>query len=135
MLKQIILFTLAAVFILSCNHKHPRPTTSIDTGRDFIRATLDGNFDEAQSLLYNDSTSTNMQLFKRYTEMYDRLPDADKKGYKDADYIINKVTDQGDSVSIINYSNTYMKKEQDIKLVRKDSLWQIDFQYTFAANN
>ena len=130
MIKKIIPFALLIALIVSCKHKYDSPTTSIDAGRDFIRATLDGDFDEAKSLLYNDSSGTNIALFTRYTEMYNRKPDDEKANYKNADYTINKVTDQGDTASIINYSNSYMKKPQDIKVIRKDSSWQIDFRYT-----
>jgi len=129
MIKKITPLLLAVILIVSCNHKS-RPTTALDTGRAFIRATLDGNFDEAKTLLYKDTF--NIQYFDSYTQMYDRLPDAEKKSYKDADYTINKYNDESDSVSIINYSNSYMKKPQDIKVINKNGEWVVDFKYTIA---
>ncbi len=129
MIQKIIPVLLAVILIVSCKHKG-RPTTAMDTGRDFIRATLDGNFDDAGSLLYKDSF--NIQYFDSYTQMYDRLPDDEKKNYKNADYTINKYTEQGDTASIINYSNSYMKKPQDIKVVYKNGEWLVDFKYTVS---
>ena len=132
MFKTISLSLFIALFILSCKHKS-RPTTAMDTGTTFIRATLDGDFDEAKTLLYNDTL--NDQFFQSYMMMYERLPDADKKNYKDADYVINKYTDQNDSVSVINFSNTYMKKPLEIKLVRKNGDWLVDFKYTVSDSS
>jgi len=129
MIKKIIPVLIATLFIVSCSQK-TRPTTAMDTGRDFIRATLDGNFDEAKELLYKDTF--NVQFFDSYTQMYDRLPDDEKKNYKAADYIINKYTELGDTASIINYSNSYMKKPQDIKVINKNGEWLIDFKYTVS---
>jgi hypothetical protein len=39
-----------------------------------------------------------------------------------------------DSTSIINYSNTYMNKPMEIKLVRENKKWVVDFKYTFSGN-
>jgi hypothetical protein len=131
MIKRIIPALLLTIIVASCSHKKDRPTTAIDTGRDFIRATLDGNFEDAEPLLYNDTL--NVQFFDSYKMMYYRLPDDYKQKYKDADYVINKYTDLNDSVSVINYSNTYMKQPQEIKVVNKNGKWQIDFKYTVSG--
>jgi len=133
MLKKIIPLFFSTLVIFSCNHKQERPTTALDTGRAFIRATLDGDFDAAQALLYQDSL--NVQFFNLYKTQYDRSPDADKKNYKDADYTINKYDDVNDSVTVINYSNSYMKKPLEIKVIKKDNEWQIDFKYTISGNS
>jgi hypothetical protein len=132
MIKKIILILLPVFLIASCSPKG-RPTTAIDTGTQFIRETLDGDYDAAQSLIYPDSL--NVQFFNLYKTQYDRSSEDDKKNYKNADYVINKSTDVNDSVTVINYSNTYMKKPLEIKVVRKDGVWQVDFKYTVSGNS
>ena len=102
----------------------------MDTGRDFIRASLDGNFEAANALLLQDQQ--NMEMFQSYKIFYDKLPADKKKGYKEASYEINKYTDVNDSMSLINYSNSYMHQPMDIKVVRMNGKWLVDFKYTSA---
>lgn len=125
---------LAAVILVlaSCNNKKEHPTTALDTGNSFIRASLDGNFKEASYLLLQDTV--NIQLFSSYEEFYKKLPAENKKNYKEASYNINKFTELNDSTAILNYSNSYMNEPLEIKLVYKNKLWQVDFKHTSAAN-
>ena len=55
--------------------------------------------------------------------------------YKNADIIVNEVNNVSDSVTIVNYSNTYKKLEKNkVKVVRVNGRWFIDFKYTFSGN-
>jgi hypothetical protein len=133
MLKKICSLTLVILFVCSCNnHKHEGPTTALDTGREFIRASLDGDFPAAEKLILPEDE--NLQLFQSYKLYYERLPEEKKKRYKDADYKINKYIDLNDSTSIINYSNDYMNKPMEIKIIRQNKEWKIDFKYTSSGN-
>ncbi len=124
-----ILLAISLFTIFSCTENETkRPTTSLDTGRDFIRATLDGDFKAAETLLYKDSQ--NIQIFESYKTYYNRLPDEKKQAYKKASYNINTFTDENDSTSIIDYSNSYMNQPMKIKIIKNDKLWSVDFKYT-----
>ena len=126
-IRFIYIIIFATVF--SCNSptaKHP--VTAMDTGRDFIRATLDGDFISAEPLLLPEPE--NIQLFDTYKELYSRLHPEEKAAYKNASYNINTYKDLNDSVSVINYSNSYMKKPMNIKLVKRENTWRVDFKYT-----
>ncbi len=132
---KLFFVTLISVLSLSScfNDKQKRPTTSTETGTAFIRATLDGNFKDAESLLLKDEQNTAM--FESYKTYYNRLPAEKKQAYKKASYTINTLTEPNDSTSIINYSNSYMKQPMDIKVIKKDNLWSIDFKYTSADSS
>ncbi|MFZ1528520.1 MAG: hypothetical protein WAT19_07215 [Ferruginibacter sp.] len=108
------------------------PQTALDAGRDFIRASLDGNFKAAEELMLKDSQ--NVQMFQSYKTYYDRLSDEKKQHYKQASYTINKYLDIDDSTSVINYSNSYMNKPMEIKVVRQSGKWQVDFKYISSGN-
>ena len=130
-MKINIIFTIIVVMLFSCNEQaeNKRPTNSMDVGRNFIRATLDGDFVTAEDLLLKDSI--NIQTFQTYKNYYKTNLSADiKQGYKKASYNINKLEDVNDSTVIINYSNTYMNKPTNIKIVKQDKLWSVDFTYT-----
>ena len=133
MLKNILAFIVSISILYSCNNeKKERPSTALDTGREFIRASLDGNFETTQQLLLKDTQ--NLQLFESYKMLYERMPADKKKKYKSASYEINKYLDLDDSTTIINYSNSYMNKPMEIKVVRHDKEWSIDFKYISSGN-
>lgn len=132
-MKKIVLLFFILSVIASCKQKETKvPLTALDSGREFIRASLDGNFDKASALLLKDSQ--NVQLFESYKVFYEKLPEDKKKGYKDASYEINKYLDVDDSTTLINYSNSYMNKPMEIKLVRTNKVWSVDFKYTYSGN-
>lgn len=131
--NKILAVILLLLLFGSCsNDKKQRPSTALDTGRTFIKASLDGDFETASSLLVKDTQ--NNQLFTAYKEYYKRMSDEKKKHYKEADYVINKFTDLNDSTTIINYSNDYMNKPMEIKVVRVNNEWSVDFTYTYSGN-
>ena len=126
-LLPLLFFTL----LISCNSdQKTKSSGAMDTGRDFIRATLDGDFKSAETILLNEPHNT--QLFDSYKKYYERLPAEKKAAYKNASYNINTYQDVNDTVSIINYSNSYMKEPMNIKLVNRDKTWKVDFKYTSA---
>lgn len=132
-MKKILAAALFLLIIYSCtDHKKENPSTAIGAGSAFIRATLDGDFTSAETLLLKDTE--NLQLFDVYKIRYERLDAATKKSYKDANYNINKFQEVNDSVKLINYSNDYLKKPMDIKVIRENGEWKIDFKYTLAGN-
>ena len=101
----------------------------MDAGREFINASLTGDYDYAKKYLLTDST--NLMYFDRFVEFDEKKPAADKDGYKNANIIINSTENISDSVTIINYSNTYKKEPAKLKLLKKSNAWWVDFKYAF----
>ncbi len=132
-MKKILPLLITCLSLWACNgDKRKLPETAMDAGREFIRASLDGNFETAESLLLKDTQ--NLQLFDSYKQFYGKLPDEKKRKYKEASYNINKFQEVDDSTTLINYSNTYMNKPMEIKLVRFNKTWNVDFKYTYSGN-
>lgn len=75
-----------------------------------------------------------MQLFDSYKRYYEKMPADLKANYRNASYEINKFLEVDDSTTIINYSNSYMKKPMDIKVKKTGDVWGIDFKYTYSGN-
>lgn len=133
-MKKVLLVLLVAIAVYSsCKTEKKRPDDALGTAREFIRSTLDGDYTWARELMLKDS----LNLFelntieKRYNNLMSK---EDKEGYKKASIIIHKVENVNDSIVIVNYSNSFKNKQMPIKVVRKDSVWQIDFNYTFTGN-
>jgi hypothetical protein len=126
-----IFFVIITIVFIGCNSSEKKqPSTSIDVGRNFIRATLDGDFVQAETLLLKDST--NAEFFNSYKRLYNNFTPDQKRAYKNSSYNINSLVDVNDSTVLIEYSNTYMNKPNKIKVVRQNLLWNIDFKYTMG---
>jgi hypothetical protein len=128
-MKKIVLPIFILLFAAACKEKEiKRPTNAMDVGNTFIRATLDGDFKNAEVLVYKDSA--NSEFFQAFKRTFESFP-ADKKAvFKNANYTINSFTETNDSVNIIDYSNDYLKQSQKIKLIKKAATWSVDFKYT-----
>lgn len=129
---KIISIAFIVFFSISCNQqvkKVKKNTDPLEAGREFINASLTGDYDYAKQYLLTDST--NLMYFDRFVEFDEKKPSADKEGYKNANIIINSTENISDSVTVINYSNTYKKEPAKIKLIRQKKEWLVDFKYTF----
>jgi hypothetical protein len=116
-----------------CEPKTERPGDALSTARVFIRSSLDGDYEIAESLLWKDSI--NLLVLKELEKSYERkMSKEEKEAFKKASILIHSVDQASDSIVIINYSNTYQKKKMPIKVILKDGLWQVDLNYTFSGN-
>jgi hypothetical protein len=120
---------LLAVLLAACNSNYQKPTDPTEAGRDFINATLKADYSVADK--YIPSDTLNEHFFKRYKEWYGNLPDSQKEGYSQASLTIYSVNKPTDSTAIINFSNTYMNRHDNIAMVKKDGEWWVDFGYMF----
>jgi hypothetical protein len=118
----------AMQFIACGNAEDARPTSAQETGQQFIASSLKGDFKKAESLLLNEPD--NKALFQTYRRFYDRMSDQQRKGYQTASFEIESWQDLNDSISIIRYTNDFMHQPTELRLVRKNDLWWIDFRFT-----
>jgi hypothetical protein len=125
---------LALFMFLACNGPEGfnSPEDPLDAGREFVRAVLDGDYERAQ--LYIQDNPEDKELFVRYSRYMKGQSQKERLQLKSASIIINKVETLADSVSIINFSNSYAMKPMDLKVVREKDEWKVDFSYTFSGN-
>lgn len=131
---KLIFFILLVTCIFSCNTPEgfKEPEDPIDAGREFVRAVLDGDYEKANLYLLKDPED--QELFKRYQSYMKKTPKNEMLQLKSSSIVINKVETVSDSVTLINYSNSYTMKPTDLKIVRQDKSWKVDFSYTFSGN-
>ncbi len=133
MMKKLVLFLLVVLSFYACQQKRARPTEALDTAREFIRSSLDGDYDWARELMIKDSL--NLYELEVIEKKYnDEMSKKDKEGYKSSSIIIHSIDAVSDTVVIVNYSNSYKKKQMPVKVIKRDGLWQVDFNYTFTGN-
>lgn len=105
----------------------------LESGRGFIEASLKGDYIKAEKYLLQDSV--NMQYFEGLKNFNSNLDAVSRRGYSDANIIIDSSIAKSDSVNIIYYTNSYKNKPSKIKLVKLNNQWLVDFKYTFTDNN
>ena len=132
-MKKIILLFLLPLLFIACQGEHERPTDALETAREFIRSSLDGDYDWARELMLKDSS--NVYILQRLEKNYNSvINDTEKAEFKKSSIIVHSVDNASDSVVIVNYSNSYKNKPLPLKVVKKDGLWQVDLNYTFTGN-
>lgn len=125
------LFVLLIFFSISCKNSssYEEPSTALDAGREFIDASLKGDFIKAYFYMLQDVE--NKQLLNKIETDY-RGKDRDgREQYRQASINISGVTDITNKQTIINYSNTYDKISNKLKVVFVNNKWVVDFKYTF----
>jgi len=58
----------------------------------------------------------------------------DKEQLRTASIVINEVDNVSDSVTIINFLNSYDNKPAVLKVVNRGGEWLTDLKYTFSGN-
>jgi hypothetical protein len=99
-----------------------------DAGREFIRASLDGNMRAAEFHLLKDSS--NIMLFEKWKkDYYNKLSTEERVSFKNANILPIKIENENDSVVHYSFSNSYKKSDTTtVKIVRVNGIWQVDLK-------
>ena len=130
-MKLFILVLFVTATFISCKDDkgYVKAEDAQDAGREFIRASLDGNYEKARFYLLNDSTNTNVMLLDKWKKDYNRRSTEDKVSYKGASIIAIKVEPANDSTVNFRYTNTFEPKDTTtIKIVRVSGEWLVDLK-------
>jgi len=132
-IKYLLGLSLISLF-LACNTPEgfKEPEDPLDAGREFVRAVLDGDYEKANLYLLKDPED--QELFNRYQTYMKKSPRKELLHLKSSSIVINKVETLSDSVTLINYSNSYTMKPTDLKVIKDGNSWKVDFSYTFSGN-
>ena len=134
-MRSIIIFALVTIIISTgCagNSDYKKPDDPLEAGREFIRFALDGDMRKAKIFILPDVA--NERLFEKIEKKYTAESQEEKDNYKDASIIINRSRSLNDSVTIINYSNSFKRENSEIKLIKRNGEWWVDFKYTFTGD-
>ena len=133
---KLILFILSFTLLFSCKNKdeeYHKPESAIDAGREFIQQSLKGQFNTANKYMLQDED--NIYWLSKWREEYNKMSEEEKVAYSKSSINIAEISDVvPDSVTVINFSNSYKKRPQKVKVVNNNGTWQVDFKYTFSGN-
>ena len=134
---RLLFVFLAALFVVSgCNssgeHTYAKAANPLDAGREFIDGCLKGQFNKAAYYMIPDEPNT--KELEKLEKSYESKSGADKKQYKQASIVIEGVETVNDSVTIINYRNSFDRIARKLKVIQRQEEWKVDFKYTFSGN-
>lgn len=125
---------LFALILTSCGNdkNYLKAENALDAGREFIDATLKGDFDKAAFYMVQDSRNNDLLLKQKNS--YGTKSDAEKKDYHEASITIFEDAVLNDTTHIINFQNSYDKIGRKVKVILRNDTWRVDFKYTFDGN-
>lgn len=129
-MKQVIpILLLAACFACGSESDYRKAEDAQDAGREFIRASLDGNYKKASFYLLKDSTGTNERLLEKWKEGYNHYTEEQKVGFKEAVIRPVHISPLNDSTTVYVYTNSFEPKDTtSIKVVRWQGDWLVDLK-------
>jgi len=127
-LKILSIASFVFIFLLSCsnNRSYKKAEDAQDAGREFIRASLDGDLEKAEFYLLPDST--NQLLMSKWKKDYDNMDAEAKRQYKEANILPVTIIPLNDSVTMYTFSNTYKRDTSTIKILRINGEWLVDLK-------
>src|SRR6267142_5958239 len=109
------------ILLSSCKSKetYSRAEDAEDAGTEFIRASLDGNYEKAKFYLYKDSADFNLRLLDKWKTDYDALDKNEKSGFKSASIRPIEIVPMADSSTYsYTYYNSYKKDTTTIRILK-----------------
>lgn len=134
-MRLLTLLTILGYLIsVGCHstQEYQKPDDALEAGREFIRFALDGDMRKAKQFILPDN-GTNERLFENIEKKYTAETAEEKEKYRTASIIVNTFKSINDSTAIINFSNSFKKQDSEIKLVKSNGEWWVDFKYTFTG--
>ncbi|HEY4156258.1 MAG TPA: hypothetical protein VGM24_12545, partial [Puia sp.] len=131
-LKKILLKTLFALasllLIVACNagKTFKKAEDAQDAGRQFIRASLDGDYEKARFYLLNDSV--NLLLINKWQRDFDKLDRNTRQQYREASILPISISAINDSVTSYTFSNSFRKDTTTVHIVRTKGEWLVDLK-------
>ncbi|HEY0678899.1 MAG TPA: hypothetical protein VGD17_11475 [Chitinophagaceae bacterium] len=132
MIKRFLYLSAIALFV-SCNNEatYQKAEDAQDAGREFIRASLDGDYDKARFFLLKNED--NLMLLDRWKEMYRKYSQDTVRAFKNADIRPISIEALNDSTTLYTYSNSFTKDTTALKVVRVNGEWLVDLK-TFIGD-
>jgi hypothetical protein len=134
MKTHLLTALIFSVILIACNNSKPAPGEEapglMDATRNFIRAALDGKFDEARKFLLTDSA--NVHYLNIAEGLYNKLAAAEKEKFATASILIHSKEEKiKDSIAVVIYSNSYKNNRDTLRLFKQNNNWLVDLKYLY----
>lgn len=123
-MAQKYLLLTACLAALACGATYETPDTAIDTGRQFINATYQGNFKRANQLI--EPTETNINTLKNRIEADFRSRDGfGKEALSKSSIQIQGIETLADNSVKIKFTNAYTAQPDSLLVMPNGDSWQV----------
>jgi L-rhamnose mutarotase len=127
-MKKLIACLLVAALV-ACQEQEgaTKAENAQDAGREFIRASLDGDYKKAEGYLLKDST--NLMLFEKQKANYKQLSPEQKSRNKEANIRPVSITNQDSTTTLYKYYHTGNQADTTVlRIVRRNNEWLVDLK-------
>ena len=116
------------IFIMACNagKTFSKAEDAQDAGRQFIRASLDGDYEKARFYLYSDSV--NLLLISKWQQGFDQMDRDTRQRYREASILPISIRAINDSVTAYTFSNSFKKDTTTVHIIRMNGEWLVDLK-------
>jgi hypothetical protein len=123
------------VFLTACNagKTFDKADDAQDAGRQFIRASLDGDYEKARFYLLNDSV--NLLLISKWQQGFDKMDRDTRQNYREASILPISIRAINDSVTSYTFSNSFRKDTTTVHIVRHNGEWLVDLKEILNARH
>jgi hypothetical protein len=131
-MKKILPVIVSVIVLLySCKDDDRQLSDStendLNTATTFLKAALRSDYNAAEKLILRDSLNLqDLEAWKRV-----QLSAEEKQQLGAASVIIHETRKVDSVTSIIQYSNSYRKQIDSIKVVKVDGEWLVDLKFVF----
>ena len=123
-----IIFCLCFAFFVSCHagKTFNKAEDAQDAGRQFIRASLDGDYEKARFYLLSDSV--NLLLISKWEQGFEQMDRETRQQYRDASILPINIRTVNDSVTTYTFSNSFRKDTTTLRIVHLKGDWLVDLK-------
>jgi hypothetical protein len=126
-LKTILIYCLlVSLFACNAGKTFNKAEDAQDAGRQFIRASLDGDYEKARFYLLNDSV--NLLLISKWQQGFDKMDPETRQKYREANILPINIRAINDSITTYTYSNSFRKDTTTVRIVRLNGVWLVDLK-------
>src|SRR5690606_26805126 len=127
-MKKISVIIVAILFMACRAGSEFNPATEAqEAGREFNRASLDGDIKKAEYFLLKNEENT--YLFNKWKDQYRQLSPVEKTEYRKAQIRPIRIEEINDSLVKYSFSNSYKTEDTTvISIVKKDDIWLVDLK-------
>jgi hypothetical protein len=134
MKKYLLPALIFTATLIACNSDDKKneeaPSGVMDATRNFIRAALDGKFDDAKKYMLIDTA--NVQYLNMAEGFYTNLTKEEKEQYLASSIIIGSKEDIiKDSIAVVIYKNSYKNNLDTLRIMRLNNQWLVDLKYLY----
>jgi hypothetical protein len=121
---QKYFLAIACLAAVACGATYEPPDTAIDTGRQFINATYQGNFKRANQLI--EPSEANINTLKNKIEADFRSRDGfGKEALSKSSIQIQAIENQPDKSVKIRFTNAYTNGTDSLLVLPNGDSWQV----------